>query len=223
MPMASMTAPPPTDATKTIPPEVSKRICDHMNEDHAVSVYAMAKRVVKLPKEKGWKITSVLLKTVAMDGAELRLTLCRGDACKQQIVTYPFRPPLTEPSQIRSRMIAIHHRVCTPFSCYHHALFPSVVMFFAVTAWYALGPGRRNADPWLGKCMNDSFYLLFFGNLGMSVFGIYLCVSVLKLTRIGTCHWFLAIFLSSYLGLRELQDLVDVQEKSKQAKLEKSS
>jgi Protein of unknown function (DUF2470) len=213
----------PSDGEKTIPLEVSQRICDHMNADHAVSVHAMAKRVVELPKEKGWKISNAQLKLVTMNGAELRVTFCRGDACQQQTVTYPFVPPLTEPTQIRSRMIAIHHRVCTPFSFYNHALFPSVVVFFAVTAWHALWPGQRTTDPFLGKCLHDCFYLMLYGHLGLAIFGTYMSLSVLKLTRIGACLWFVAIFLSGYLGLRELQDLVDVQDKSEIAKKEKSS
>jgi Protein of unknown function (DUF2470) len=213
----------PSGEEKTISSEVSQRICDHMNVDHAVSVFAMAKRVVELPKEKGWKISDAQLRTVTMNGAELRVTCCRGDACQQQSVTYPFLPPLSEPSQIRSRMIAIHHRVCLPFSCYDHALFPSVVVFFAVTAWYALWPGPPTTDPFLNKCLHDCFYLMLYGHLGLAIFGTYMCMSVLKLTRIGACHWFVAIFLSGYLGLRELQVLVDVQDKSEIAKKEKSS
>lgn len=213
----------PTDGEKTISAEMSQRICDHMNEDHAVSVYAMAKRVVEVLKEKGWKISNTELKRVAMDGAELRVTFCRGDACQQQTVTYPFVPPLTEPTQIRSRMIAIHYRVCTPFSCYNHALFPSVVVFFAVTAGHALGLGPRITDPFLAKCMHDSFFLMLYGHLGLAIYGTYVSVSALKLTRIGAMLWFVAIILSGYLGLRELLDLVEIQDKSDVAKRDKSS
>jgi Protein of unknown function (DUF2470) len=208
---------------KNISEETSTRICIHMNDDHMVSVFAMAKRKVEFPQGKGWKISNVILKTVTMVGAEMLVTLCRGDACQQVTVTYPFVPPLTEPNQIRSRLIAIHHQVCSPFSCYDHSLFPSVVVFFIATAWYALGPGKVNSDPTLAKGMNDCFYLILFGHTGMAIFGTYFCISVLKLTRQGALKWFIAIFLSGWLGLRELLELTAVDEKSKSTKLEKTS
>ena len=107
------------DDKKVISEETSNRICVHMNEDHAVSVYAMAKRQGPKP-EPGWKITTATIKSVTMTGATITVTLCRGDACRQIPVTYPFIPPLTEPHQIRSRMVAIHHHVCNPINCYDH-------------------------------------------------------------------------------------------------------
>jgi Protein of unknown function (DUF2470) len=209
--------------TKMISEETSKRICDHMNDDHAVSVYAMAKR--KLPKqpEKGWKITSATLKKVTMDGADIQVILCRGDACQKIMVIYPFTPPLIEPSQIRSRMVAIHHNVCSPYFCYDHTLFPAVVVFFAVTAYYAFGLNGPDTDPTLAKGMNDCFYLLFIAHSGLAVYGGYLCHSVLKLKRQGNVTWFIAIFLSGWLGFKELNELVEVEEKCKDMKEQKVS
>jgi hypothetical protein len=211
------------DDAKNISEETSKRICDHMNDDHAVSVFAMAKRNLPKQPEKGWKITTATLQKVSMDGATIQIILCRGDACQKIAIVYPFIPPLVEPSQIRSRMVAIHHIVCNPYFCYDHTLFPALVVFFAVTAYYALGFNGADSDPTLTKGMKDCFILLFTGHSGLALYGVYLCYSVLKLKRQGIIHWFIAIFLSGWLGFKELNEIIDVDEKSKDAKVQKGS
>jgi Protein of unknown function (DUF2470) len=216
------TTAPQEDVKKGISDGMSKRICDHMNEDHAVSVYAMAKR--KGPKsEPGFKMSGATIRKVTMDGATLNVQVCRGDACQQHEAIYPFVPPLTEPNQIRSRMVAIHHQVCNPISCYDHTLFPAVVIFFIVSSYYAAGFDGPDSDPTLRKALHDCFYLMLFGHAGMAIYGTYLSYSVLKLKRLGIMRWTMAIFLSGWLGMKELLELVSVNEKSKEAKLDKMS
>ena len=214
-------APPLVDDKKVISEETSKRICDHMNEDHAVSIYAMAKRQGPKP-EPGWKMTATTIKTVTMAGATIHVTMCRGDACRQVQVVYPFIPPLTEPHQIRSRMVAIHHQVCNPKNCYDHTLFPATVVFFLTTLYYALGWNGPDSDPTLAKAMRDCCFLMSTAHTGMALYGTYLSYSVLKLKRRGILHWCVAIFLSGWLGLKELMQLIDVDEKSREAKEETS-
>ena len=216
------TKPPIVDDKKYISEETSKRICDHMNEDHAVSVYAMAKRQGPKP-EPGWKMTSTTLMNVTMDGATINVTFCRGDACRQVPVIYPFTPALTEPHQIRSRMVAIHHQTCNPMHCYDHTLFPAIVVFFLTTTYYAMGMNGPSSDPTLTKAMRDCCFLMSVAHTGMAVYGTYLSNNVLKLKRRGTVNWFVAIFLSGWLGMKELLQLIEIDEKSKLAKEEKSS
>ena len=92
--------------------ETSKRICAHMNEDHAVSVFAMAKRSANL--RDGFSISKATLQKVTMEGCHLQVMLCRGDACRVERVIYPFLTPLSDPSEIRSRLIEVHHEACRP-------------------------------------------------------------------------------------------------------------
>ena len=219
---SASTGPPRVDDKKVISEETSKRICDHMNDDHAVSVYAMAKNQGPKP-EPGWKMTSTALKNVSMTGASIAVTLCRGDACRQVQVTYPFTPPLSEPHQIRSRMVAIHHQVCNPINCYDHTLFPAIVVFFLTSLYYGLGMNGPDSDPTLAKAMRDCWILMSVAHTTMAIYGTYLASSVLKLKRRGLISWFIAIFLSGWLGMKEILQLVEVDEKSKDIKGEKSS
>ena len=92
--------------------ETSKRICSHMNDDHAVSVYAMAKAL--LQGSTGTKITSATLKSVDLEGCDIAVVTCTGDLCEMKQLKYPFEPPLKSGSEIRPRMVEIHKEVCAP-------------------------------------------------------------------------------------------------------------
>jgi Protein of unknown function (DUF2470) len=197
--------------------ETSRRICDHMNEDHAVSVYAMGKRKIEFPPGRGWKISKVSLQKVTLQGAELQVFMCRDNLCQDAKVTYHFEPPLQQPSQIRSKMIAVHQNVCSPISCYEHALFPAVLVFFASTSWFALGTGAARTDPALENTMKDCFHLLLFGHTCLALYGTYWSRSQLKLPWRVALKWFIAIFLSGWLAFKELQDLLEFDQKGKDA------
>jgi hypothetical protein len=217
------------DDKKVISEEVSHRICVHMNEDHAVSVYAMAKSQGPKP-EPGWKMTTAILKNVTMTGATIDMIWCRGDACRSVPMIYPFVPPLTEPHQIRSRMVAIHHHVCRPIYCYDHTLFPAIVVFYLTSLYYTVMSSRNgtaDTDPTLVRTMRDCCILMSMAHMGMALYGTYLSYVVMKFKPLGTFHWFIAIILSGWLGLKELMQLVQLNEtskaKSKQDKETKSS
>lgn len=92
--------------------ETSKRVCSHMNDDHAVSVYAMAKAM--LQGSAGTKITSATLKSVSLEGCDIAVVTCTGDLCEMKQFTFPFAPPLKSGSEIRPRMVEIHKQVCAP-------------------------------------------------------------------------------------------------------------
>lgn len=92
--------------------ETSKRVCSHMNDDHAVSVYAMAKAM--LQGSAGTKITSATLKSVSLEGCDIAVVTCTGDLCEMKQFTFPFVPPLKSGSEIRPRMVEIHKQVCAP-------------------------------------------------------------------------------------------------------------
>lgn len=102
----------PQSSSDQVSPETSKRVCAHMNIDHAVSVYAMAKSVLSL--DKGWKLSSATLKSVSLQGCEIQAITCRADMCEMKRLSYPFDPPLQSSSELRSRLVAIHHLVLSP-------------------------------------------------------------------------------------------------------------
>jgi len=103
-----------------VTPADSQRICQHMNEDHAVTVYAMARRAFAdtLNGENGnrWKLSSdTKLKSVSLQGCTLQGTACSGDLCQRLQAELPFAPPALESkADLRPRLVALHHELMTP-------------------------------------------------------------------------------------------------------------
>ena len=103
---------PTVDKDGGISADTSKRVCTHMNDDHSVSIYAMAKALLQ---GSGYgKITSATLKNVSLDGCDIAVVTCKGDLCEMKQLNYPFQPPLKTGSEVRPRMVAIHREVCAP-------------------------------------------------------------------------------------------------------------
>jgi Protein of unknown function (DUF2470) len=202
--------------------ETSKRICAHMNSDHTLSVYAMAKRKIELPG-RNWKISDVFLKKVTMEGCSIQVILCRDILCHDVNLTYPFEPPLTHPSQIRSRIIAIHHEVCTPHSVYKHPVFPLVVLLFASLGWGTLGMGTDGLARSFARAVHVGFYFTLLGHTVLATGIAYLCRKELKLSMRTTTEWYAAVSLSGLLAVQEFLELLEVDRKCKYAKKKKAS
>lgn len=94
---------------EVISPETSKRICAHMNNDHAATLYAMirARSLVK----RGFSLTEARMKKITAEGCSLQAVSCSGDLCNIDKVEYEFDPPLRDASQARKRLVAIHREV----------------------------------------------------------------------------------------------------------------
>uniref|UniRef100_A0A7S3LDU9 DUF2470 domain-containing protein n=1 Tax=Amphora coffeiformis TaxID=265554 RepID=A0A7S3LDU9_9STRA len=101
-----------SDAVFEVSEETSSRVCKHMQDDHFISVYAMARNMLDLPG--GWKLTDAKMKKVTSAGCHLQAVTCSGDLCEMKPVVYPFTPPLTNASQVKPRLVAIHHEVLSP-------------------------------------------------------------------------------------------------------------
>lgn len=212
----------PSAGEKEILDETAKRICAHMNEDHAVTVYAMAKRKVELPR-KGWKISDAFLKNITMEGCYLQVIMCHDVLCQDVKLIFPFEPPLADPAKVRSRIIAIHHEVCQPFSVYASPFFSAIVVLFAGSAWCTFGIQTGELEPYFANAARVCFYVTLLGHSLLAFYGAYLCRRVLKLSTRGTVTWYGTILLSGVLAIQELRELVEVDRKCKAAKKEKAS
>lgn len=94
-----------------ISPEVSKRICSHMNDDHAISVYAMAKKACE---NKNSKLTNAKMKSISLSGYKISFVICEDDVCEMKNVMIPFDPPLKSQKEARVRIIQDHEAAFTP-------------------------------------------------------------------------------------------------------------
>ena len=88
----------------------SDRVCKHMNEDHGVTIYAIMRSVL------GWKskIQGCKLKSITPSHCVISYVECNGDVCSMMEKQVPLNPPIQSPSQIRPRLVELHHKVMAP-------------------------------------------------------------------------------------------------------------
>ena len=97
-----------------ITPQVSQRICKHMNEDHGVSIYAMVLSTLgkstansngnsTTEPTSAMKISNCKLKNVSMTQIELSYVACDSvkGVCMPKDVVIPFDPPLASSAEVR--------------------------------------------------------------------------------------------------------------------------
>jgi len=218
-----------------------------MNEDHSLSIYAMAKRTsTTWPSRSSgrpWKITNAILKSVTLQGCLIQVVLCCDDLCQVQKITFPFEPPLTDAAQLRPRMVAIHQEVCKPqvseIFRSNPLVAPAVTIFFAGLAYGTL---FLDADQ-LTHMIETSFVIeflrqhleccsaQFFSTLVRLGFYATLCAHLVESTYIAyhsrttlkfsvgtTAAWVLPNLVIGFPVLFAFQDMLRVDRKGKMAK-----
>jgi hypothetical protein len=213
----------------------SSRICKHMNEDHAVSVYCMAKAVVALPR--GWKLSEARLKKVTLSCCQIQAITCKTDMCEAHNVVYPFEPPLQGEAEIRSRLIQVHNKETKP----KLSLFLTRPMaLVTLLLWlYIIWGSRIAQDSDLARLftnidnlfpsvpnlstsqLSQIFDVAFFFILAAHIFEAAFVLrgsKALKLPFYTASLWTLAVLIVGFPFVFELQELVKVHHRSCQAK-----
>ena len=244
MGQASMSAKPSatSDTSSEITDEVSKRMCQHMNEDHAVSVYAMAKSLVKL--KPGFKLSGARIKKVTLSGCSIQAITCCNDACVPLDVVFPFDPPLQSASEARSRLVKVHQALVTPkVSWFVTKTLPMIVVpVWLFLIWASQIASKEELENVLGnvsliqmlpmspqdrlsnsKLLIDlAFFFTFFGHFFLSVFVADKAITLLKMTPVTLLLWMACVMISGYPFFAEFYDLYKVakaaREKSRKAK-----
>jgi Protein of unknown function (DUF2470) len=203
-----------------------------MNEDHAVTVYAMAKSLVT---NKSMKISECHMKQVTGTGCLIHAIQCRGNLCAQEKVFYPFEPPLAISAQVRPRVVEIHQQVCMPVINAASLLIATMhlSLAYATFAWGESGMNQyiernlaaHNLLQQLGsspgsfaKAATLLFYFTFMGHAALEMYVVYHCRYSLKLSHRTTLLWALTILASGMPGFLQFQDLLQVDVKSKRSK-----
>lgn len=225
-----------------IPDDVSQRICQHMNDDHALSVYVMAKEMVQL--ESGWKLSDARLKKVTLAGCTIQAITCHQDTCAPQMVVYPFQPPLKAVSEARSRLVKIHQRLTSPqlqwIITKPAVLITGPLWLFLIWATQIATPQEftkvAKRLPYLhlisasdkkqlvvlSQFLGVVFALTFVGHVIETVFVIDKAKN-LKLSKFATASWMVFVFLAGYPIFSEIFELYKVYEKQrKEAKVKKA-
>ena len=69
-----------------------------MNDDHAISVYAIAKKACE---NKNSKLSNAKMKSISLSGYKISFVLCKDDVCEMKNVMIPFNPPLKSQNEAR--------------------------------------------------------------------------------------------------------------------------
>ncbi|GAX24418.1 hypothetical protein FisN_4Lh553 [Fistulifera solaris] len=217
-----------------IPDETSKRICAHMNDDHYVSVYAMAKSLVQLQPK--WKISSVNLKKVTSAGCHIQVITCSGDMCQSQNVVYNFdEAPVTQ-TKLRPLLIAIHHKETGPKLSWlwSKPLLLLIVSGLAFASWGAFLADHerleKNFDVFTKSLIGSSppfqlrmalRYALYFtalAHLFEVAFLAYFGPKHVKLSAMATVQWSVLTFFCGYPIFSEFIDFLEVLKRNKAEK-----
>lgn len=233
-------------AAAVISEETSKRVCTHMNEDHAVSVLAMAMRSAgeasSSSTSSSWKISDATMLKVDESGCLIRCVACSGDLCEMNVVEYKFEPPIASASELRPRLVAVHHRLCSPRVAWLVKK-PQALLILVTEAFLAYGTFGRyeratNYSDVLsgvvslvfGSASNFSlavraaFYFSVVAHGGEALYVAYHCRRTLKLQWKATILWFLMICMVGIPITSEFLPLLNVaRKKSNEAAAKKAS
>ena len=219
-----------TGAEEGITPETSKRICKHMNEDHAATVHALVISTLS-GSDARCKVQNCRMKSVSLSEYTLSYVLCDGDACSMKKVVVPFHPPLTSADQVRPALIAEHHRALQPkFSWL--VTDPVMRMLFGACILLAVGTAlgkeelalRGDNTPWASSVVttvygsSDLFAKLVIGAWWFSlaahgleaVYTAYLCKTTLKMDAWTTFKWFAMNVCTGFPIMNKVKELVAV-------------
>jgi len=214
-----------------ISPEVSQRVCSHMNDDHALSIYAMAKSTLKkYSSEKQKSLSNAEMKSISLSGYELSFILCSGDVCEKRNITVPFHPPLKSPSEAKARIVQEHEKSFTPqfswiFSepiplCVYFVmlLFANLVFLMEDKDIVAIVPTLPNTLQGIidsSFCCHFTFasrlrtlaYITFAAHIVESLVVAYVCQTRLKLPKMTTLKWALLVSIVGIypLGMRVIE------------------
>lgn len=209
--------------------EVSKRTCAHMNDDHYVSVYAMAKSLVHLKPK--WKITDVKFKKVTSTGCSIQVITCSGDLCESQHVVYPFDKALVTQGELRPRLVAIHHKETSPKLSWiwSKPLVLLIVPGLLFAFWGAVLVDQEQLEnnfnvfskhvlgisPPFRLCpaLGNVLHFTAVAHLFEVSFLVYFGKKSLKLSTLAIVKWSLLVFVCGYPIFSEFTDLLQVSKR----------
>lgn len=218
--------------------EASSRICKHMNEDHGVSVYAMV--LSTLEQESSMSISNCTLKDVSLTKMAFSYVTCDKSTCSSKETVMKFDPPLESSSEIRPRLVKLHHDLLSPkFSwlvtkpiCTQVVFIVAALGYFTYTGLEAFLLTVNTAPEFLKSIITAVFgsdenlfswiCYLFKGinvaHMLEAFYVVYLCKQKLKLKTPATLSWYILVALAGYPMTSKVLDFVKVCNDSKMKK-----
>jgi len=215
--------------------DVSRRICGHMNDDHAITVYGMVQYYMPKP-ERGGKVNEARMESVSLKDYLVSYVLCKGNECSKKILTIPFKPVLCSAKEAKGRIIDEHKKVLdAQFSW----LFLDPVAFLVVIIFISLGlvhglgtEGVENIvekneiiDFMISSMFTSvatfstfatrAWYFLVVAHLFEGSYTAYRCKKTLKVSALSTLKWFVVTFMVGRPILLRINKLVAVDRESR--------
>ena len=213
--------------------EASTRICRHMNEDHAVTVHAMARSVA------GWgnlKVSNAKLVAVTSKSYTISYVTCSGDRCSMEKEEVMFDPPIEAESEVRSRLVYEHHRVLSPRlrTCVlenQFIAFSTLVIIITILHLsdllrelvfdFILAPLGFHDHEMFHIVMKNTFYLVVISHGIEALYAMYLCKLKLGMKILSCFIWCLLVFIGGISTTRKLIELFKVSNTNKLAMKQK--
>ena len=210
-----------------------------MNEDHAISIYAMSKQ--KLGASAGGQLSNVKLKNVSLNGCRIQAIKCSGMMCEQQLIDYPFNPSLTNASQVRSKMVEIHHNVMKPqiltivksqpisiliVIAYAVLFYGTLIQQGILSMPSSIVNGTLSDDSiyyWINLLLNHmicpiGFYVTSIAHCYEMLHVIYHSRKTLQLSLTNLMLWSIVVFIGGFPFWNEYKDLLNYQQQQQQEK-----
>ena len=217
-------------AAEGVAPEVSKRVCSHMNNDHAATVHALVTATLSGPDAR-CKVQNCRMKSVSLTEYTLSYVLCDGDACSMKKVAVPFKPSLASADMVRPALIAEHHRSMQP-NCSWLLTDPITRMLFGACILLGVGTALGQAElasridntPWassivttvfgssevFAKVVIGSWYFSLVAHGLEAVYTAKLCKTKLKMDAMTTFKWFSLNVCTGFPIMNKVKELVAV-------------
>lgn len=214
--------------------EISKQICQHMNDDHASTVYAMGLSSIPVSKRRTTNLENVKMKSVTMTEYVISFVICNGDLCMPKNVTISFYPALSSPSEIRSRLVQEHQKYLTPdlsmlildplcliilLTCIllgYGTIFMGIENMTTYFENYSIISTIFGSSLSLAYYVQYAFYFAFVAHELEAMYVFYLCFSVLKLNLYSSVEWFYMVCCVGYPVTKLVLSLVEKGKKKKQ-------
>mmetsp|Transcript_10402 Transcript_10402/g.15420 ORF Transcript_10402/g.15420 Transcript_10402/m.15420 type:complete len:242 (-) Transcript_10402:238-963(-) len=239
--------------SEKITEETSKRICKHMNEDHAHTIHYMAQSILLTSnKKKKGEIKNATMTSISNKEYCIRFVLCNGDLCEMCHETIAFYPtPLVDSKDARTRMIEEHNRVLSPQFSY--LLTPVILttlltcallryaveiltletlalhlsnppsFIYVLLNTYLVNPFFYASVSNFCKMVYISWYFSTVAHALEAFYFAYLCRTKLKLGWMSTLKWFSMVLMVGYFVGWRIKEMVDVQAKEEKKRMEKKA
>mmetsp|Transcript_29510 Transcript_29510/g.41302 ORF Transcript_29510/g.41302 Transcript_29510/m.41302 type:complete len:222 (-) Transcript_29510:679-1344(-) len=217
-----------------------------MNDDHPASVYGMALSTLSWNDERqsGGDIKNVKLRSVSSTGYNISYVLCNGDMCDMRDITVPFEPPLSSSSEVRPRLIEIHHQVLSPNVSWlvsdSITLTAFLILVLSTFGYCVIGEANipsfvENLDIGgldivgiidtifgstlsFATCVKWAWHAIVIPHIFEALVAVYWCTKILKLKTMATIQWAVLVFLVGWFIGSRLFKFVNLQSKSKEGK-----